>query len=69
MLLAESIKNYACRYKTDKALFSYLETEHEVVMFDPGVHVENITAEWLEKFRNHSGMKHVRNVRKVVKNL
>ena len=57
MLLVESIKQYAGRLKTDKALLSYLDTEDLVAGYDPGVTVESVT---------YAGEKHARNVRKVL---
>jgi len=68
MLLAELVKSYAGSNKSDKALLSYLETEHEVVRFDPGVNVADVTEEWIGKFEKFAGAKHARNVRKAVKN-
>lgn len=67
MLLVDAIKQYAGIKKTDKTLLRYLETETEVAHFDPGVEIENVTEEWITRFGNFSGKKHIKNVNKVVK--
>lgn len=69
MLLVELIKHYAGRHKTDKAILNYLNTEDVIAKFDPDIHVENITDEWLVNFGNFAGEKHVRNVSKAIKSL
>jgi hypothetical protein len=66
MLLVESIKRYAGRLKTDKALLSYLDTEDLVARYDPDVTVDSVTDEWLSRFKGYAGEKHARNVRKVL---
>lgn len=66
MLLVKSIKQYAGRLKTDKALLSYLGTEDLVARYDPGVTVDGVTDEWLSGFKRYAGEKHARNVRKVL---
>ena len=69
MLLVESIKQYACRLKTDKALLSYLDTEDLVARYDPDVTVDSVTDEWLSRFKGYAGEKHAGNVKKVLNHL
>lgn len=67
MLLVECIKQYAGTHKTDKTILSYLNTEHQVSKFDVHIHTEDITEEWIIRFKNFAGSTHERNVRKVLK--
>jgi hypothetical protein len=66
MNLVDAIKEYAFRLKTDKALLSYLDTEDMVARFDACVHVEDVTEEWICRFGEFAGRKHVGNVRRVI---
>lgn len=67
MLLVESIKQYAGTHKTDKALLSYLNTEDQVAKFDVYINTEDVTEEWIIRFKNFAGPTHAGNVRKVLK--
>ena len=67
MLLVESLKQYAGLHKTDKAILSYLNTEYHVAQFDVCIHTENVTEEWILKFKDFAGGRHAGNVRRVLK--
>lgn len=74
MKLVEAIKDYARNIKTDKTLLDFLNTEHEVAMYDPCIMVEDVAKDWLAKFQQHLvqknvSIKHVSNVQKVIKGL
>ena len=67
MLLVELIKHYAGRHRTDKAIMSYLNTEDVIAKFDPDIQVEDITEEWIMRFKEYAGSKHVGNIKRVIK--
>lgn len=69
MKLVEAIKIYALGIKTDKTLLDFLNTEHEVAMYDPSIDVEDISNSWLVYFAHAAGEKHAKNVRKVLRHL
>ena len=69
MKLVEAIKLYAMGIKTDKTLLDFLNTEHEVAMYDPSIDVEDISNSWLVYFAHAAGEKHAKNVRKVLRHL
>ncbi|CEA16462.1 hypothetical protein ING2E5B_1716 [Fermentimonas caenicola] len=67
MLLVESLKIYAGTHRTSKAIYSYLETEDMVAKFDAYIQVEDITEEWIMRFKEYAGSKHVGNIKRVIK--
>jgi len=67
MKLVEAITQYARGLKTDKAILSYLNTEDEVARYNSTVEVHEISELWLHDFEKQSDIKHVQNIKKVVK--
>ncbi len=67
MLLVELLKQYAGMHRSDKTILSYLNTEHVVAKYDPGINIEDITEEWLMDFLIFAGAKETKNVKKAMK--